>query len=303
MSGHSQKTLQTPSAYAKKTQRMRRLFRRYNLLGRAYAASLTVEAALALPIFLILCGFLIQPMGWLRSYGHSLAEVQKLGRKLAQQSYVGAYAEKLRLLPSDETQGDWLDALGINMQLQLTARQLRQESGVEIKPCWGYRDGDDIRINGAVQPEVLSWLQKSGLPIRALEFHYVCRAWTGAAPLSEEAEDTADVQPAYVYVGNNRSRYHLSADCSYLRHTVYPATVRPGAALSAMGERYVPCETCFSRGELSGSDGEALPVTVYICREGRAYHRQAGCRSMHSYIRRVPLSEVEHLGACHRCGK
>ena len=59
------------------------------------------------------------------------------------------------------------------------------------------------------------------------------------------------------------------------------------------GERYRPCSRCADSGH-----GDR---TVYVTAGGGHYHFNRACSSMISYVRKVDLEDVGHLGVCSYC--
>ena len=62
---------------------------------------------------------------------------------------------------------------------------------------------------------------------------------------------------------------------------------------NADGRHYRPCAVCGSQAKSGG--------VVYVLPHGEYYHGRADCSSLAYYVRRVPLSQAEHLGACSYC--
>ncbi len=98
-----------------------------------------------------------------------------------------------------------------------------------------------------------------------------------------------------VFIGRTGTRYHLSPDCHYISNDISSLdydTVKD--KLSSSQSHYKPCSICGSAA-VSGT-------TVYIMPNGKYFHSRPDCTSIAYYVKKVPLSEVEHLGACSYCG-
>ena len=116
--------------------------------------------------------------------------------------------------------------------------------------------------------------------------------WTGEQDGDFE-EDDGEVM---VYVGKEMGRYHPDRNCHYISNTYEAVSLEDAMGMrDADGHRFTACESCASQ---IRDDG-----TVYVTPAGRHYHGSVDCSAMISYVRKVPLSEVEHLGACSYCGK
>lgn len=98
-----------------------------------------------------------------------------------------------------------------------------------------------------------------------------------------------------VFVGRDSTRYHLSPDCHYLSNQMTAVSFESvKERKNASGSHYTPCRVC------GAGAGEGM--TVYIFFNGEVYHSRPDCSAVNFYLRQVPISEVEYLGACSYCG-
>ena len=98
-----------------------------------------------------------------------------------------------------------------------------------------------------------------------------------------------------VYVTPRGTVYHRNRNCTYLRLSV--RTLSSGSldtARNLSGGKYVPCEYCIK--------GHTVPSSVYITDYGTGYHSSRECQGLKRTIMAVPLSKVEGLRRCYRCG-
>ena len=125
------------------------------------------------------------------------------------------------------------------------------------------------------------------------------RKWIGLdGKLQSDADgDSSNVETEpMVYVGAGMGRYHLLRDCHYISNQYTAVSVAEAEARrTSDGHRVRPCNSC--KPDAAGAG------TVYVTAEGEHYHRSPSCIAMVSYVRKVPLREVEHLGACSYCSK
>jgi len=115
------------------------------------------------------------------------------------------------------------------------------------------------------------------------------RAWVGADGSMDRGGEAVDEE--WVYIGKNPTRYHLSATCHYL----YNDWKRAIVVASGKADGKAPCDIC-GRTAVPGQ-------TVYITPNGDKYHTDTGCPAMKAYPQMVRKSEVEHLGCCSYCAK
>lgn len=99
-----------------------------------------------------------------------------------------------------------------------------------------------------------------------------------------------------VYVGMGMTRYHPYRDCHYL-HNEYQEIPLEQAQLMKKddGRRLSACASCAKKMNVGS--------IVYVTEYGRHYHSSKKCKAMVTYVRKVPLSKVSHLGECSACKK
>lgn len=97
-----------------------------------------------------------------------------------------------------------------------------------------------------------------------------------------------------VYIGRESSRYHTDRYCHYLYNDLKPVSFDDAEKLrNSDGKRYRCCQVC---GEKAKSRGIA-----YILPSGEAYHGSRYCSSLAAYVKAVPLDQVSSLGPCSYC--
>ncbi len=120
------------------------------------------------------------------------------------------------------------------------------------------------------------------------------RAWVGASGSTKTEGGTAEdgtEEDEWVYIGKNPTRYHLTSTCHYLYNDWKSAVVGTNGKANGKG----PCDICGS--------GAAPGQTVFITPGGDKFHTGTDCTAMKSYPQMVRRSEVEHLGCCSYCRK
>ena len=99
-----------------------------------------------------------------------------------------------------------------------------------------------------------------------------------------------------VYIGAEMTRYHRDRNCHYISNQYLAVSVEEAKGMRDVdGHRFVACASCRNTIRPNG--------TVYVTPGGRHYHGDTECRAMLSYVRKVPLSDVVHLGVCSYCGE
>ena len=116
--------------------------------------------------------------------------------------------------------------------------------------------------------------------------------WNGYAVTGSTGSDS---QEQIVYITENSEVYHLTTSCTHLRLSVRPVDYSTvGDERNGSGGNYYPCEIC-AKGE--------NPKTVYICSSGDRYHYSGECYTLTRTYSAVPISEVvDSRRPCSRCG-
>ena len=114
------------------------------------------------------------------------------------------------------------------------------------------------------------------------------KAWVGYEKefLGSEKEDT-------VYVTENGIVYHRDYHCTYLELSIQMVMRETIEELrNKNGGKYYPCVICGGRGS-----------QVYITDNGNRYHGSLSCSGLKRTVYAIPLSEAIGKGACARCVK
>lgn len=255
-------------------------------LGRLFAgrapASLTVEAAMSLPLFLFFAAALMQPMHWLDRQRKVQTAAECVGEELSVAQY---------LAESDEKEL-WSDAAaGLFVKGKVGA----YTEGIRIKKARAM-DSDGMICLEVAYKEKLLFFTWPGTDI-TMNAASRRRPWIGLdGKLKAERAGGGqnEAEKGTVFVGANMGRYHLYRDCHYISNQYEAVSAAAaGQKRNSSGNSYKPCSRCSKKG--------ASAKTVYITPEGAHYHSDTACSAMVSYVRTVPLEEVEHLGVCSYC--
>ena len=255
--------------------------------------SLTVEAALVLPVFLFFfLGVLyIMELVWVESAIKS--SLYETGKELAQYAYLTQY--------SNGNEEEIQNYFGAGAYLYAKTTFLSKEgrdfwdktlvrSGSEgfsfLQSRFLEDDGNiDLVVNYKVEIPILF--------VGSFYFPQVqrckVRGWIGAS------ENWPENESRMVYITINGSVYHLSASCRHLNiaiKTVHPINLPKERNKS--GGKYYPCEKC----------GEQFLKyeKYYITEDGDRFHTTLQCSSLKRYILTIPLAKVEGRKICKECG-
>lgn len=135
--------------------------------------------------------------------------------------------------------------------------------------------------------------------INSRTFHFTecitTRAFTGVKTRLEEGEQEADTT---VYVTKSGKVYHRKLSCTYLTLHISQVKFQDLEYLrSESGGIYYACDSC-CRGVVSGAGED-----VFICNYGDRYHRYRTCSKIKRSIQEIKLSEAGSRLPCSKCGK
>lgn len=266
------------------------------------SASLTLEAAISLSLFIFASVCLILPMKIMNTERRIQAALEQLGEDFSQYAYVKDALDKGKLF-AIEGAGDFAKefcrhlvsgmAQGyaqVRVAEHVDTEAVRQITMVRSQIL---EDGENIDL--ILDYEIRLPFPVLGLP--ALQRTARCRrrAWIGkeGKDYGENNEQQTEEDPI-VYVGKSSTRYHRSRSCHYLANQLTKVSKAQVENMrNESGGKYYPCAVC------GGSAGS----TVYIMPSGSSYHSGKSCSAIVAYARAVRQSEVEHLGACSYCGR
>lgn len=265
-------------------------------------ASLTLEAALGLSLFIFAAVCMLLPMRVMHTERKLQAAMEALGEEFSRYAYIKDAVEQSKPLSRAGT-GAFAKAFcqnltsgaakGYGMVLLSAHRDTSALEGMTLERTRILEEGEMIQL--VLDYEIRLPFPVLGLP--ALKRTATCsrRAWVGLAGKEYDGEGNRTDDPdEIVYVGKNSTRYHRSRECHYLSNqlrTVPLASVEEER--NQGGAKYHPCAVC----------GSQAGAYVYILPSGKSYHSSASCRAILAYVKAVRLSQVAHLGACSYCGK
>lgn len=267
-------------------------------------ASLTIEAAMSLTIFMFAVIILAMPMEMLDTQRRIQTILETTARDLSQYAYI-----RYKISQGEEIQ----DKTGITDRPEIsgaiTEGAVKVLLTAKIEEAAGKGKISNLDISGTTVSENgeqinLQAEYRLRLPFRVFALDSVPassrsfkRGWIGSEGGRGLQGETGEGQPQImVYVGKTRTRYHLTPNCHYISNDMSSLSwEQVGNQLSSSGTHYKPCSVC---GKAAGKGS-----TVYIMPNGKYYHSKKDCSSIAYYVQKVPLSQVEYLGLCSYCGR
>lgn len=272
-------------------------------------ASITMEAAIVVPMFLFLCFLMLYPMKIMESERKLQNQMENIGKQFAVVEY--AKVVGTGMLKKDSSIREFMDNTvpGLEEGAGLAAilaqavggpfENLRfsQETAVFSK-----EEGADSTMFFAELEYEADMPFSEWFPMTKISKSLVVnrRAWVGSnggrgrSKYGEELEEDEESDERMVYLGKNSTVYHDDPNCHYLSNVTYSADVSAMKELrNEGGDKYHACPSC-----KPGTSG-----TVYYFANGTAYHSSDHCKAITAYARAVPFAEADGMRACSYCGK
>lgn len=265
-------------------------------------ASMTVEAALLLPLFLFLFVNLGSALEMIRLHGNLQLALWETGNRMCVYGHLGSYEDGEDLpesvlgdlgeiaLSYTYVKGQVVDYVGSGY-----LEESPVTNGTAGLQFWESDAGDqkETIVSDDILDIVMTYQVSAPLNIPGIKPFRMCnryygRLWTGydvARP-----KGPTDM----VYVAENASVYHETPACTHLKLTVRKVTLKEAQSVrNENGGKYTECSKCW--------DGKST-TQVYIAREGDFYHKDRNCPGLKRTVYTMTRSEAEaKYKACSRC--
>ncbi|MBQ8799653.1 MAG: pilus assembly protein [Lachnospiraceae bacterium] len=275
-------------------------------------ASLTVEAALAFPVFFFAVVYLIQMFFVLRAEVNVAEAAITSARDVAAYSYAAerladgehALAEKLLALFDKKIVRD--TAMTGLFYGRCDKEVLKQAHvGQGIGGIWV----DTEEAGGKVRAEIKFRVKPPNFfeeeAARYYTMKIVYRDWVGHGKISTGSSGLRDDQGGgsaeekertVVYMTEHGSVYHEKKTCSHIKVKTEAVAVETIEGLrNNSGGIYYACEFC--------SPKEEGKATVYITEYGTRYHAVSSCSAISRKVKELFLEDVKgQYRACSKCG-
>lgn len=250
--------------------------------------SLTVEAALILPIFIY---FIISFLYFIQIF-----LLQEMIQKSITQ--VGLDTAKVSYILSDYIDDNLLklQAAGhVDMDTINNSCILHGWDGVSFKGS-SVMDQDncvDIHVSYHIRIPIGFFHLKDIPMVQRVRL----KCWTGIridpSYLTDETGTEEDSQDVKVFITETGTVYHKRRDCSHINIKIMSVHGIPREQRNDYGAKYYPCERCGRQ--------EATHDIYYITSDGNRYHSSINCSGLKRTVIEVYLSEVSDRRPCKRC--
>ncbi|MDD3253402.1 MAG: hypothetical protein PHV18_12675 [Lachnospiraceae bacterium] len=268
------------------------------------SASMTLEAALCLSLFIFAAVSLILPMKIMATERRIQAGLEAVGEDFSRYAYLQDALEsgKISTIPgADEFAKGFCRNLGAGVAKGYAqAVAMKHADTGNVQNVNALRSS--IREDGETFDLILDYQIRMPFPVLGLQVidrtaRCTRRAWIGKSGKDEAGGGSgSDDDDEIVYVGRDSTRYHRNRNCHYLSNALTAVSFEEvGERRNNSGGIYHACSSC---GRSAGAGS-----TVYIMPSGSSYHTTKECKAILAYVRAVKLSTVKHLGACSYCGR
>ena len=245
-------------------------------------ASVTVEAAFALPLFLFFMLHIMSAISMIEAQSRLGAAIHQTGNQMAFAGYV--YEKTVgEAIPDSIASVALTEGYARNRILSYVGEDYLEHSSIRNgaegisfagTSIMGKNDVVEICVSYEIEP----LFSIMGFDEFSMKQRYYGRAWTGY-----DVED----------VTQNGTVYHTNRNCTYLNPSIENILAGEIAdRRNSSGAKYYPCEICGSK-EPQGQ--------VYITEYGSSYHCSIICSGLKRTIYTIPLSEVGGRGRCTKC--
>ncbi len=277
-------------------------------------ASLTVEAALAMPVFLYLMIALLYFMQLFILQEKLQSSITKMGLSLSKTVYFCKdFPDLEEALHFDKTIfgeelsseiNDLTDKALSGLSLKLYANRFLNKDWLNNSCIVDGYDGMNFLYSSLYKNDwvdiVVSY--KVRIPVKIFVIQDLSilqrvklRSWTGYGVAAAYEKKGTENDEEMVYITTTGSVYHKSKDCSHIKLSIKAVKGIPETLRNDNGAKYYPCEVC-----CNGKEEEN--ATYYITSDGTRYHSRRDCSKIKRSIQEIPLSAVGNRRPCKRCG-
>lgn len=241
-------------------------------------ASVSVEASVALPIFLFCFLEILSLFNYLSVYSMMLYNMKTVAEPAA------VYASE-----TEDITASYLCMQLLGKCRNTLCEKIIKNGSLGISFLGSSVDYTAAEVDLLAHYTVKPLISFAGTELK-LTNRYYTRLWTGAGKNSE------GVGEIYVYVAQNGTVYHLQEDCAYLKLSI--STVQASEiekVRNSVGAVYAACTKCCNEGNKAAA--------YYVTKYGERYHESIICSGLKRTIYCFKKEEAGNLPPCSKCGK
>lgn len=262
--------------------------RRTSFFTSFHKASLTVEAALELPLFFVFIAIVLQYACVMRTAAQYSGSLTTTAQEMAIAAYKQEYGDANNIIRAALSDA-WATSRVID-----TAEDKNAVRNASFLNSSYLKDGNMIRLVLSYQPKPRYSLVS--LPLAFFVQKAVVRGWVGKDGHSNREKNNGEENSnsRTVYVTEHGSVYHTNPGCSHLKVTVIPVSKSQlKDARNTNGGKYKKCPYC----------GNHNTGQYYVDPYGNCWHTSMDCPSLKRTVHEVDVDECGHLHECKDCRK
>lgn len=252
------------------------------------AASMTVEAAIVLPLVLSFLINLSCAIELVRLHGNLQLALWDVGSRLSVYGHAVEDEQLASMFSFFYIKNQIIDSAG---KEYLDSSPLKEGAGgLSFWESDLFTDQDvlDVTVTYSVSP----WSGLAGFASFRMANRYYAHIWNGyeILPQGQNGPEKMEV----VYVTENGEVYHEDRNCTHLVLTIRKTSrAEVSGQTNRWGREYSPCEIC---------KPIETDLTLYITEDGDRYHSTLECSGLKRTVFSIPKSRaVKEYRACSRC--
>lgn len=271
--------------------------------------SMTLEAALVLPIFILVVVWFVNFMTVLNYQNIMQSSINQAAVAIGRYSYVtNRIYEGTDIDRSSSTLDIDKDVLVSGISTGYVRKEILTEEvknySEKVNVIGGYtgisvidskineedKGINDIRVNYSISMDFL------GGVVHSLRLSNRCyfRSWIGTSIVKQKTDDK---DGKTVFITKTGDVYHLTETCTYIKVSLKKAKYSDISYLrNESGAKYRICSKCVDK-ELKDND------IVYITESGTKFHSDSRCSKIKRDVISIDISEVGDRKLCSRCAK
>lgn len=272
-----------------------------------FTASITIEAAIVLPMMLFMILMLLFPIKLMEAERRLQNTMEGTAKSLCIAEYVRETGKSyISTEGSDSLMNTFMGfEKGTAMAAVLLAADTDKMEDIAFAEDTSVLTDDDESDPAMVFMKLSYKLKFPEVPFIMPDVRKELvvnrRVWIGSdggrgrSKYGEALDEDEENPDRIVYLGKTSSEvYHEDPNCHYLSNKLSVADAPCMESLrNAGGGKYHACPSC-----KPGKSG-----TVYYFESGSAYHSSESCKAITAYSRTARLSELSGMRACSYCGK
>ncbi len=276
--------------------------RTFHFALKGISASLTLEAALVLPLFIFFIVALLNFILLVSLQTDIQLAVEESARSLGKKMYLAENAKDITQIP-DEEEGSLIAGGITDLAIRASVLKGSMKAKLDASAVKGGSAGlhvynSSYDADTGILDIIVNYTYKIPyLPsgVGELRMAQRCRAhvWTGRK--LKDSGGAGSTDSGKVYVTPHGSVYHKSKACPYLDLSVQAMSQEEAeAARNRSGGKYYLCTDCCKKG--------GQYSTVYVTDYGTNMHSDINCTGLKRTLIEKDMSEVGSMHACPKCG-